>query len=369
MQYRRMPIEIESPEEMGYGSIECNLSESSIWDAHLGVWSKDLERLVLCYGEHRGNLNLRELVAASCGDVQAEDVLVVSGAAAALFIVNSSLLEANAALVVARPNYTTNICTPRILRCALKYLDLTFENKFEMDLEEVASLLTPETRLISVTYPHNPTGVVLSEEKLRALIELVERRNCFLLVDETYRDLQRGETPPLAATLSNSAISVSSLSKAYGLPGIRMGWIVCRNPELKELFLAAKEQIFICNSVLDEEIARRVLSQRDGLLAGIRKRVGENFKIVSDWMSKQEHLEWIPPQGGVVCLPRMRSGLKMNTDAFYRVLLEEFGTYVGPGHWFEMSDRYFRLGYAWEPTEKMTVGLKSISSALSKCLD
>ena len=80
-------------------------------------------------------------------------------------------------------------------------------------------------------------------------------------------------------------------------------------------------------------------------------------------MSKQEHLEWIPPQGGVVCLPRMRSGLKMNTDGFYRVLLEEFGTYVGPGHWFEMSDRYFRLGYGWEPTEKMIAGLR-ISRAL-----
>ncbi len=368
MQYRRMPIEIESPEEMGYSAIACNLSESSIWDAHLGEWSKGLERLVLCYAEHRGNAELRELVGTSCGDVGADDVLMVPGAAAALFVVNSSLLEANAELVVARPNYTTNICTPRLLNCAVKYLDLTFENKFEMDLEEVASLLTPETRLISVTYPHNPTGVSLTEEKLRALIELVERRKCFLLVDETYRDLQRGESPPLAATLSNRAISVSSLSKAYGLPGIRMGWIVCRNPELKELFLAAKEQIFICNSVLDEEIARRVLSQRDKLLAGIRMRVGENFRIVADWMSKQEHVEWIPPQGGVVCLPRMRAGLALKTDEFYRILLEEFGTYVGPGHWFEMSDRYFRLGYGWEPTEKMIAGLKNITSALAKCV-
>ena len=369
MQYRRMPIEIESPEEMGYGSIECNLSESSVWDARLGDWSKGLDPLILCYGEHRGSAQLRELIGASCGDVRPEDVLVVPGAAAALFIVNSSLLEANSTLVVMRPNYATNISTPRLLRCSIKYLDLKFENRFELDLGEVAALLTSETRLVSITYPHNPTGVVLSEEKLRALIALVERHKCYLLVDETYRDLHRGPAPPLAATLSSSAISVASLSKAYGVPGIRMGWIVCRNPELQELFLAAKEQIFICNSVVDEEIARRVLCEREKLLAGIRERVDENYRIVCDWMAHQQHLEWIAPQGGVVCLPRMRADLAVNAAKFYRQLMDKYSTYVGPGHWFELSDRYFRLGYGWEAKEKLAVGLKNISSALRESLE
>jgi len=364
-----MPIEIESPEEMGYGSIECNLSESSIWDGRLGNWSKDLDPLILCYGEHRGSSQLRELIGASCGDVGATDVLVVPGAAAALFIVNSSLLEANSSLLVMRPNYATNISTPRLLRCSMKYLDLKFEDRFELDLDEVAASLTSETRLVSITYPHNPTGAVLSEAKLRALIELVERRKCYLLVDETYRDLHRGTGAPLAATLSNNAISVSSLSKAYGLPGIRMGWIVCRNRELQELFLAAKEQIFICNSVVDEEIARRVLSEREKLLPEIRLRIDENYRIVFDWMVNHEHLEWIPPQGGVVSLPRMRAELAVNSVKFYEQLMDKYSTYVGPGHWFELSDRYFRLGYGWEGKEKLAAGLKNITSALRESLE
>lgn len=369
MLYRRMPIEIESPEEMGYATIACNLSESSIWDARLGDWTQGLEGLTLCYGEHRGGAALREAIAAPHEGVRADDVLAVPGAAAALFIVNSSLLDANSSMLVVRPNYATNIETPRLLKCSIEYLDLKFENRFELDLDEVASRITAQTRLISVTYPHNPTGVTLSETKLRDLVELAERRDCYLLVDETYRDLQRGPSPPLAAQLSRRAISVSSLSKAFGLPGIRMGWIVCRNRDLQNLFLAAKEQIFICNSVLDEEIARRVLSERDALLSAIRARVAENHEIVSHWMAGEDCLEWIPPQGGVVCLPRMKTGLAIDTNVFYKTLLQSFATYVGPGHWFELSDRYFRLGYGWEQKAKLSEGLRNISSALRESLD
>jgi aspartate/methionine/tyrosine aminotransferase len=369
MLYRRMPIEIESPEEMGYATITYNLSESSIWDARLGDWTRGLEGLTLCYGEHRGSAGLRESVAGPHEGVGPDDVLVVPGAAAALFVVNSSLLDGHSSMLVVRPNYATNLETPRLLRCSIEYLELKFENRFELDLDEVASRIAAGTRLVSVTYPHNPTGVVLEEGKLRALIELVERHDCYLLVDETYRDLHRGPSPPLAAQLSDRAISVSSLSKAFGLPGIRMGWIICRNRELQDLFLAAKEQIFICNSVVDEEIARRVLVERDTLLLGIRARVGENYRVVSEWMANEQNLEWIPPQGGVVCLPRMKADLGVNTSAFYEALLQEFSTYVGPGHWFELSDRYFRLGYGWETKEKLAAGLRNISSALAEALE
>jgi aspartate/methionine/tyrosine aminotransferase len=369
MRYRRMPIEVESPEEMGYGAIQCNLSESSVWDARLGVWSKDLNDLVLCYAAHRGDGELRAAIAAASDGVRADDVIAVPGAAAALFIINSSLLDAGTAMVVARPNYVTNIETPRLIRCVMKFLDLKFENRFEMDMDEVKALVTPETKLISLTYPHNPTGAVMTEKQLRELIEIAERQGCYLLVDETYRDLHREACPPLAASLSERAISVSSLSKAYGLPGIRMGWIITRNRDLQELFLAGKEQIFICNSVVDEEIARRVLEERETLLADIRKRLDENFTIVCDWMKKEKNLEWVQPEGGVVSLPRMKEGAPINTEKFYRILLEKFATYVGPGHWFGMSDRYFRLGYGWEPKDKVAAGVKNVSAALAESLE
>ena len=117
----------------------------------------------------------------------------------------------------------------------------------------------------------------------------MERHKCYLLVDETYRDLHRGTScPPLAATISSSAISVSSLSKAFGLPGSAWAGSFAAIPNLQELFLAAKEQIFICNSVVDEEIARRVLSEREKLAARNPPRVEENYRIVCRLDGKRE---------------------------------------------------------------------------------
>ena len=109
-------------------------------------------------------------------------------------------------------------------------------------------MITPDTRYVSLTCPHNPTGTTLQESELYKLIELIESRKTILLLDETYRDMAFGKVLPSAASLSSRAISVSSLSKTYGLPGIRTGWLACRDKTLIEMFLAAKEQIMICNS-------------------------------------------------------------------------------------------------------------------------
>src|SRR4029450_6149429 len=101
-------------------------------------------------------------------------------------------------------------------------------------------------------------------------------------------------------------ISVSSLSKTYGLPGIRTGWLACRDRNLMELFLAAKEQIMICNSVIDEEIAFRFLEKKKDHLPEIKERIRKHFQIVKEWIAAEKDLEWIEPSGGVVCFPRIR---------------------------------------------------------------
>src|SRR6202000_1075823 len=126
--------------------------------------------------------------------------------------------------------------------------------------------MRPNTRLVSITCPHNPTGTLITREQLEQLIKMVETQGCHLLVDETYRDLSYGRQLPIAAALSRSAISVCSLSKAYGIPGIRVGWIITRHPKLSEPFLAAKEQIGICGSVVDEWLATAALERRSAFL-------------------------------------------------------------------------------------------------------
>ena len=372
MKYVRMPIEVESPEEFGYDRIKYNLSESSVRDRTLSEVGIGLSDLLLLYGEHRGHRGLIEAVARAvggpAGDVVPDDVLVTFGAAEALFIVATTLLERGDQLVVVRPNYATNTFTPRAIEADIRYLDLTFEEQWAVDVDKLATLMTPRTKYVSITLPHNPTGQVMSEADLRRIVELVERSGCRLLVDETYREMTFGGPLPTAATLSARAISVSSLSKTYGVPGIRTGWLICRDHELMETFLGAKEQIGICGSVVDEEIAYQALDQRDTWLPLIHRRIAEAFSITRDWMAGEELMEWVEPKGGVVCFPRIRPEVPVDVDSFYRILTEGFGTYVGPGHWFEQSRRHFRLGFGWPTLPELRAGLQGISATLCASL-
>ncbi len=364
MRYVRMPIEVESPEEYGYAKIRFNLSESSVADQKLSDLGLTIPDMPLLYGEHRGRQRLRELIAADGAGLAADDVLVTTGAAGALFIIATSLLSPDDHLVVIRPNYATNLETPRAIGCPMSFVDLAFEDGFRVDLDKVAAALKPATRLISVTCPHNPTGVMMSEAELRGLVDLADRHGCRLLVDETYRDLSFDGPLPLAASLGDHVISVCSLSKAYGVPGIRIGWLITQDPALQELFLAASEQISICGSVMDEWVAEQVMERRQAILQPRLVEMRRRLETVSDWMAGEDLLEWVRPSGGVVCFPRMKADPPGGTGAFYRRLLEDHGAYVGAGHWFEMSDRHFRVGYGWPTAEELAAGLKAISAAL-----
>lgn len=364
MQYARMPIEVESPEELGYETIRYNLSESSITDLSLADLNVDLPSLTLLYSAHRGSERLRSLIVGAHAGVGAQDVLVTSGAAGALFIVTTALLRREDHLVVVRPNYATNIETPRAIGCAVTHVDLQFETGFRVDAAALAAAVTPRTKLISITCPHNPTGVMCTEAELRDIVELAARHGCYVLVDETYRDLSYDTLLPLAASLGAHVIGVSSLSKAYGAPGIRVGWLMTRDPRLQELFLAAKEQISICGSVVDEWLAERILEKRTALLTVTLVEMRRRRALVHDWLADESLLEYVQPEGGVVCFPRMRAEPPGGTAAFYRRLLEVHGAYVGPGHWFEMKDSYFRLGYGWPSRDDLAAGLNAISRAL-----
>jgi aspartate/methionine/tyrosine aminotransferase len=371
MRYRRMPIEVESPEQLGYDTITNNLSESSVADRRLSDLGIDLaltpggglDDLLLCYGDHLGDRTLRDAVAAGGEGLRADDVLVMPGAAAALFAVSTSCLDAGDHAVIVRTNYATNLETPRAIGADLSVADLAFEDGWRLDVSRIEAEVRPGvTKLISVTCPHNPTGTMLENADLEALVVLAERSGAVLLVDETYRDLTHGPLLPMAATLSPRVISVASMSKAYGLPGLRIGWAVCCDPAIAQTLLAAKEQMVICGATLDEAIAARVLADRERVLEPIRADVDARLTIVREWLAAQSTFEWVPPAGGVVGFVRFAPNATVDTDRFYDTLLTQYGTYVGPGHWFEMSDRYFRLGYGWPTRDELRAGLDALGA-------
>lgn len=365
-----MPIEAESPEQLGYDRIRSNLAESSVADTPLRDLGVQLDDLVLMYGDHLGRPGLRAAIAAGGPGLGPDDVLVTPGAAAALFIVHTTLLGPGDELVVIRPNYATNLETPRAIGAKVRHLDLRYEDDWAVDPERLARLMTPRTRLVSLTNPHNPTGAVMPEAVLRRIVDLVEAHpSARLLVDETYREMTFGGPLPLAATLSERAIGVSSLSKADGLPGIRMGWLMSRDGELLERFLAAKEQILITNSVVDEAIAETALIRRPERLPRILTGIAAGLDTVRGWLADQDLFEWVEPRGGVVGFARFKGDVEVDLDAFYRILLERHGTIVGPGHWFDQPRRYFRLGYGWPTANELEQGLAALLASAVEAWD
>ena len=308
MRYRRMPIEIESPEELGYDTIAHNLSESSVADRSLDDLGLDLDLdgLVLCYGDHLGDPSCERRSRRPATASQPDDVLVTPGAAAALFAVATSLLGPGDHAVVVRTNYATNLETPRAIGADVDFLDLRFEDGFRLDLDRLAALVRPDTKLVSITCPHNPTGTMCTRDELAAVVELVERARRDAAVDETYRDLTHGEPLPLAASLSDRAsawLDVEGLraARAAGRLGGRPATRPARDP-------AGRQG---ADRDLRRHPRRGDRAPRPGRPrphpAADQGHVADHLEPVAAWIDGEDRVEWVPPSGGVVCFPRFRA--------------------------------------------------------------
>ena len=368
MKYVRMFIEKESPEQLGYDKIKNNLTETSVRDRNIKDLGLVLDDILLPYGDHLGDPRLRDIIAQQSGVDDSNDVLVTAGAASALFLIASSLLEPGDKMIVARPNYGTNIETPRAIGADISYLDQKFEDGFKVDIDKLKSMIKPDTKYISLTNPHNPTGTMMSLSELKEVIAIAEKNNVWLLIDETYRDMFKDEVLPVAASLSDKVISISSLSKTYGIPGIRIGWTVCRDKKMNDLLLCAKEQVCIGGSVVDEYIGYVALSQKTEWIKQNDATIADRFAVVKEWIEQEEYMEWVEPRAACTCFPRIKPEVEVDVENVYRLMNEKYGTYVGPGHWFEQSKRYMRIGYAWPLHDELARGLRSISDSVKESL-
>ncbi len=364
MQFNRMWIEKESPEEYGYENIKYNLTESSTTDKTMTDVGIQLSQdLLLCYGDHLGKKELRQVIG-KMYDAKEDEVIVTIGACMSLFLIYSAILMPGDHVLIMHPNYPANIEIPRSLGCQVDLYGLKFEEGFRMDVDQLISMLRPETKLVNITYPHNPTGVMTTAEDIAKLMKACEANGTYLMVDETYGDLTNGQRLPHVSSMSKYGICIESLSKAIGVPGIRTGWMVSKNRELLDKVIATKEQVCICGSVVDEECAYQVLSKREELLKPIKADIAEKLAILTEIMENQNVLEWVKPQGGVVCFPRIKEEIEIDTKEFYDCLNHKYGVFVGPGKWFDMSDRYFRIGYAWPKKEELRQGMLNLLKAI-----
>jgi aspartate/methionine/tyrosine aminotransferase len=322
-----------------------------------------LADLSLDYGTSRGDLELRELIAADSG-VEPDQVLVTVGAIEALFLLAQDRSGPDARAVVAAPYFPPTRTVPDGLGLRIDELRLRFDDGYRLPLGDLAGVLTPQTRLVSLASPQNPSGVRFTDDELSALVAEVERRSpdAVVLVDETYRAASYGDTPvpASAATLSPRVVTCSSLSKAHGTPGLRIGWLTTTDAELYERLRNAKFLTTVACSAPDELLATHVLRQAKDILGARSARLQAALDELTAWVEGQP-VELVRPDAGALCCLRLPAGT--DVPAFHR-RLAALDARVAPGSWFGEDDRIFRLGFGHLEPGTFTEALSRLAQAL-----
>ena len=301
---------------------------------------------------------LVERIASRYG-VRPDQVATATGTSGANFLVCAALLRPGDDVLVELPAYDPLLAVPVLFGANVIRFERRFEEAFRLDLDRVAAALTPRTRLIVITNPHNPTGVLTGADDLCRLASLAERHGCFVLADEIYLDAVPGVALPVAATLSPRIITTASLTKAYGLAGLRCGWALA-DTMLCEEIRRARDLVDGSGSVLAERTAALAFDRLPEFTARARAILAPNFGRFEAFMAGQPSLDWVVPAGGTVAFPRLRA--MVPADAFADRLLRDFETAVVPGRFFQ-APAHFRVALGI-PEGDLERGLDAIGRAL-----
>jgi aspartate/methionine/tyrosine aminotransferase len=346
-------------------AVDYDIGESAVRTLRVEELDLDLGKLELRYGHHQGLPGLRELIATDYPGLSADDILVTTGASEAIALLASCLAEPGQHVVVEHPTYPTLYCVPRALGVDVELFSLDRADKWRPDWAKLRHLARQQTRYVALTHPNNPTGSVITESELVEVAEWAASRGLRLIVDETYRQLSYNLAPPPVATLTHSAVSVSTMSKCYGVPGLRVGWVATRDGELIARLLAAREHWSITNNTLGEHLAAAILADRDRHLARAAAHVARNLDHVRSWIAGQPRVSWVEPRAGVVGFPGIDNATEPQCRALYRTLAQDGRTFVVPGGAFELSDTAFRLGFGTD-TQALLTGLDRLGALLGR---
>ncbi|HEU4540122.1 MAG TPA: pyridoxal phosphate-dependent aminotransferase [Jiangellaceae bacterium] len=327
---------------------------------------KELAELPIGYGTSQGDIRLRELIAVRHG-VAADQVLVTSGAAAALFILGLSFCDGE--IVIGLPCYPPTMDTVLGLGAAVQVVRSTFDHGYRIDLDEVRRQLSPRTSLVLFASPQNPSGLRIADSDVLAVLEHMGQicPTAYLVIDETFREATFAEDPPPSlAGISPHLVTCASLSKAYGVPGLRIGWLTTSDPALyKQLRLAKFNAAIACGSV-DEFLAMRVLANADGILAQRAQELVRARETVEAWVDANAgRVRWLRPDAGAFCAVELSSE-RFDSAAMTRfhTRLRELGTSVAQGPWFGDAEQIIRIGLTYEPIDRLREGLQTITAAM-----
>ena len=315
------------------------------------------EALSLSGHNENGYPPLLEAIAERYG-VASDQVTTAQGASGANFLVFAALLSPGDEVLVERPGYDPLMGAARLIGAGVIRFERRFEERYGLDPDRVAAAVTPRTRLIVITSPHNPTGAVADEKGLQRIGELATARGIHVLVDEVYLD-STGRAIQPAATFGEPFISTSSLTKSYGLAGLRCGWILSSR-EVAGRLRRARDVVDGTGSIVAERLSVLAFEHLDALAARAHALLGTNREILLNFLKTRKELEFVEPAGGTVAFPRIRD--VGDTRAFADRLLAEHETAIVPGRFFE-APAHVRIGFSGA-TAPLQEGLTRLAAAL-----
>ena len=308
------------------------------------------DELRLGYTETFGAPALRTAIAETYDNIGDADVLTFAGAEEGIFAAMQVLLTPDDHAIVITPNYQAAETVPASL-CEVDGVALDPDNNWELDVGRISAALRPNTKVISLNFPHNPTSKVIDRATFDAIVDLARERGIYVFSDEVYRLLERNDAIrlPQIADIYEKGLSLNVMSKAYGLPGLRIGWIATRDRDVLNAMERAKHYLSICNSGPSEVLALIALGARDRLLARNHELIAENLEHMNAFFADFPQLfDWQLPDGGCIAYPRYKGS--DGVEQFCRTLVEEAGVLLLPASVYQSeltetpTDR-FRIGY------------------------
>lgn len=318
----------------------------------------------LNYGAIEGRLDYLSGIASLYQSIQKEQVISTNGGVGASHLTMMTVIEPGDHVVAILPAYQQIYSVPESIGAQMEYLFLEkTETDYVLDLNKLMHLVTPETKAIVFNNPNNPTGDVIDDEALEKMVEIARKNDTYLICDEAYRGLTHNiGFSTSVADLYEKGVSLGSMSKAFAMAGLRLGWIASRDVKFMQDVYIHRDYTMISNGVIDEYVAALALKHKNAVQQrnlGITQSRATLFK---KWLDNEPKLSYAPFKGGTVALPYFESSL--SSEEFCAKVIEEKSVLLMPGFVFDL-EKCFRMGYAREPEEKMIAGLERVSDFLA----
>ncbi len=310
---------------------------------------ENFDRLHLGYTETYGLPRLREAIASTYDTAEPEDILCFAGAEEGVYVAMRVLLQKEDHAIVVVPNYQAAETLPLDI-CDVSGVPLDPGDNWSLDIDRIEREIRPNTRLISINFPNNPTGAILERSRFDALVALCGKRGIHLFSDEVYRLIERDPAIrlPQAGDVYDRGLSLNVMSKAYGLPGLRIGWIMSKDRDLLRRMERYKHYLSICNSAPAEQLSLIALKARERILSRNRALINANAEKLGAFFEEfPELFEWYRPDGGCVGFPRYKG--PGGADAFCEDLVEKAGVLLLP-------PRVYRSELLPTPADRFRVG-------------